>query len=328
LNRRHHLEISIGLIVHREEPRIVKGCLDSLNNALERAGIVAELVCVYTHFDTSAERTEIPNNQWFQNLGGFKNLTLIPILETQNSIGFKRNLILNLAHNPLLYFTDPDVVHHQNIFSDFLVHEKDLESPNCFGLTGPYFQRSESLFINFQLKIVDLFTQWSGAAYQGTKSQKLQVDHAPCGHLMLQRNKAIELGGFDDHFAKVGEDLDFSHRMSYQKGFYSFTKASTKHQLPGLHQSYRKFFDYGRAQIRVFEKNGLCTERIYRLLPLILLLFILVTASVFQSLTLIIGLLAFCFSIVGIYSLAMLFELGHVLSKQFGRKKQLSNAET
>ena len=115
-------------------------------------------------------------------------------------------------------------------------------------------------------------------SFQGTGVQKKLMNHAPTAHLLLDKEKALKMGGFDSHFKRVGEDLDFSHRCTQQGLSFLFTSSTVLHiQNLSLQNAIEKFFNYGRAQARVICRNGFIKARSYRMLPLGLFIFTLLS---------------------------------------------------
>ncbi len=346
------MNLTVGLIWHSEPEEILLRCLGTLNLALTEAGEQAELILVRTDWERRTKnRTEslaaarsAPDLEALRaNLKNFKSIQFIPASADQNSIGLKRNLILQQTKTELLYFTDPDVQHDQLLFVDFKgamrisiqcrienikkaeLKNTSAEQSRCLGFTGPYEHQSSNPFLQAQIDLLTYSSARLRLAYQGVNfGFDRWVDHAPMGHALFYVDRLRELGGISPYFDRVGEDLDVTHRASAKGLQFLYCSARTTHHLPGFLKSLEKFFHYGRAQILVQSRNGVSHIRWYRLIPLavafpiFLSIYYLVSAFQLETLgasELILAVLATFFlvglhiSVLGAYFWGMVFEI-------------------
>lgn len=299
--------ISIGLITHNESAHIIHNCLSSLDASLQEANTFAELIFIKTEFSTGNAGASHLTQNFFPQFKNFSKIILVPLLPAQNSISFKRNLILEMATEKYLYFTDPDVMHSKSMFKEFLSQLDLLKNENCFGFTGPLKQKSRNFFVNIQVRMIGLFSKFFGLAFQGTDLTDQKVDHAPCAHLFLDKDKTKVIGGFSERFESVGEDLDLSHRITQAGGHYLSIRTTATHSLPSYIESYRKFYNYGRAQIMVQLQNGTALIRWYRLIPFVVGITIVFLSQVHSFFIPVFA--VFTVSVLGAYFYGMVSEL-------------------
>lgn len=82
------------------------------------------------------------------------------------------------------------------------------------------------------------------------------VDHVPTNNILIRRDAALELGGFDSFFHRVGEDLDFSVRIRKVGKIIFNPNLKLSHKLPVDQNSWdKKMRLYGEAQMQVLLKN-------------------------------------------------------------------------
>lgn len=88
-------------------------------------------------------------------------------------------------------------------------------------------------------------------------SQQVIVDHVPTNNYLVRRKVALDLGGFDDFFQRVGEDLDFNVRLRKVGKIAYDPSFKVEHFFPPtVYDWYRKMALYGRAQSFIVLRHG------------------------------------------------------------------------
>lgn len=198
---------------------------------------------------------------------------------TTNNLGLARNLLLQKSQSPLVYFTDPDILHKSRSLSKlYSLCHLDLEKKHIIGYTGPVIHQSNNPKLHKTFSYFHTISKKMPLSFQIQNHMFLNsVDHAPTCHVLVKRADALEIGGFSSTLSIVGEDLDFSHRAyGLQKRFIFLPEAQVIHEqnfslLPWL----KKVFLFGRAQIAIHRLNWHLPLRIYRLLPCLFVLIFL-----------------------------------------------------
>jgi hypothetical protein len=206
-----------------------------------------------------------------------KHLTNFQYFENQfNNLGLARNIILNKAETNLIYFTDPDIEHCPKTLSSLIgFAEMNLTNEKIIGFTGPVIHKSKCLTMNEMFKNLQSLSQKIPFSFQIQNHIYLNtVDHAPTCHLLVIKKTALEILGFSAQIESVGEDLDFSHRTygANLRFLFSPNAPVIHHQNMNFRSWLQKVSVYGRAQIMVHKKNSDLPYRLYRLLPILLLI--------------------------------------------------------
>lgn len=219
---------------------------------------------------------------WIQNwiLQNVENALCIE--NPSNNLGYARQLILENSEHDYIYMTDPDI--ELKPFSLIkLIQLAETESLNdkslnILGYGGAVIHTSTTPLLQSTFNLISTLAKRLPFSFQVQNHSHLAtVDHLPSCHLLLKKKESLDIGGFNVLFAKVGEDLDFSHRAFNLNFRFVFLPSSQvlHHQNYSLEKWLYKMFVFGKIQIsvqRLHFKNGL---RYYRLLPLLgfLLLF-------------------------------------------------------
>lgn len=205
----------------------------------------------------------------------------ICIENPSNNLGFARQLILDKSTNEYIYLTDPDIDLIQgNLVKliQFANAEITNESNKKYaGFGGTVLHKSKNMFLQSTFDFMSKVTRFVPFSFQiQNHSDLVAVDHLPACHILLNKQIALDIGGFSAALVKCGEDLDFTHR-AYNKDyrFIFLPSAYVIHwQNLSMTKWFYKMFQLGRIQIPVQKINYRNGLRFYRLTPLLALVLI------------------------------------------------------
>jgi hypothetical protein len=262
--------LTVGVVFYREKASDLNVFFSYLQCSIDRA-----IKVLQTNVNFVFVFNDGHNETYLSVLTHLKTEFKFPfkiLINEKNNIGQARQMILVHSDTPLVYFTDPDVFQNEESLKNIFSSADLLKENNIIGITGPL----EHVFKLRHMNLIFQALSWAGSilqlSFQGVAKQRLLVDHAPTAHLLLNKSKALSVGGFRSQFERFGEDLDFSHRCTILGYAFHFSQSKVIHNqsIPFL-LIVEKFFKYGRAQTLVFMENGLIKNRCYRLLPMFLL---------------------------------------------------------
>lgn len=277
MNLRHLYEVTVGIVIYDEVSRIRR-----LVTSFEESSpdILIYWVFVLNHQDSEI-RLLIKNflNQLIPEAQCIENHV--------NNIAIARNLILKNCKTNWLYFTDPDIDHPPSSLKLLLsqtVHENNLEQ--IVGYGGPVHYKSTDFIIQ---KTYDFFANimphlpFSFLIQNHTYAKK--VDHIPTCHMLINRNKAIEAGGFNPNYRLYGEDLEFTHRLSNLNLNFIFVPSAIVYHWQNISffAHLLKMYRWGQVQISSTYDNLSQGVRWYRLLPGIMLLILMSSLVLLNS---------------------------------------------
>jgi GT2 family glycosyltransferase len=252
-----------------------------------------------------------------------------------NNLGFARQLILTHSTSELIYLVDPDIELQAKSVLKLVELSMATQQPyppnEVIGYGGQVTARSENVFLQNTFDLVSRLSKFSPFAFQTQNHQQTRtVDHLPTCHLLLKKSIALKVGGFSHLLGRCGEDIDFTHRafkMNYRFIFLPTSQVIHWQNLSIL-RWYYKIFCFGRAQISVQKINYRHGLRLYRLLPLILLIFTLglCLSSAYLSALILFTLVLFSLvktSLFGFFMILFSYSVGgliETISLLFGSK--------
>lgn len=263
--------ISVGVVFYNELPAVCDDFLNRLSKAIIRSQHsekrVFEIIFVLNSNDIELEN----------HLRKFLLSKSDPVLKvatkliknSENNIGLARKRIVESALTDWIYFTDPDVQFEEDLFQQFDAELKNIDQEKWLGITGRVVQSSDGPVLKSMFKFLSNLSGLFSFSFQSTSPYRgFKVDHAPTAHLLLNKNVVLQLGNFSEIFSRYGEDLDLTHRATMaQYSIYFGTTNVTHMQNLDFFDLIEKFFNYGRVQAKVFFKNGISRQRLYRITP-------------------------------------------------------------
>ncbi len=262
-------ELTIGIVVYDEITEISSLILNLKTEMNHHAShVLVDWIFILNHSDHNIRNTillEIKNILPYFNY--YEN--------SENNLGFARNIILTHAKTELVYLTDPDIEHSSYSLTQLLnLAILSQQEKHLMGFTGPVIHQSTKHEMNSMFSLLQYLSQKIPFSFQIQNHSFMNtVDHAPTCHLLLLRSRALGISGFSENIYFVGEDLDFSHR-AYGHGFRFLFSPKSKvihHQNMNLWSWCKKVRNFGRAQIMSHKKNSDLPFRLYRLIPILFL---------------------------------------------------------
>lgn len=259
-------------IVFYDEVNELKRLVPQLKTEL--SGYTVEWLFILNH-----EQREI--RQWIKKWISENISGAVCIENPSNNLGYARQLLLENAANPYIYMTDPDIdLKPQSLIK--LIQLAEVESLNdrslhILGYGGTVINKSTNYFLQTTNDFIFKLAKKLPFSFQIQNHSHLEtVDHLPSCHLLLKKEESLAIGGFSALFNKVGEDLDFTHRAYNEDFRFIFLPSSQVYHNQNLsfEKWLYKMFLFGKVQITVQKLNFSKGLRLYRFLPLLLLLII------------------------------------------------------
>ena len=233
--------LTVSIVLYNEEKNM-ESCLQALSKEIDS---VQENINVLL-IDNNSTDASIKKLQGF--LEKYKNTRLIK--RKSNNLGEARQEALENTKTSHLVFLDADCLVQEGWLSALLKTIDDW-SDDVGACGGVSLYEKERPWHFFAESLSQLFPWGRG------KGEKKQVSHMPTNNLIIKTSLALEVGGFDSFFDRVGEDLDFSIRLNKKYKIIFSPNFQVHHKLPLKYNDWlRKMSFYGRAQSFVFLKNG------------------------------------------------------------------------
>lgn len=240
------LTISIAVIVHNEAHNI-EGLLASID--LLASPVIEEVLIID---NASNDHTRSVVRSCSQQ---YPSLKLRLIDRSSNHLAEARNLAIQEAISPWIYFTDgdcrlqPTEWKRATTFLSKLSKQVEIAAMgggNITPVTRTLVSRG----------LLALRTNWWGhmGSIQVALPEKIQqVQLLSTCNLFLNKFWALKCGGFDKDFAYVGEDLSLCLRLQAAGGvLWAVPGIEVVHEQDrGLFFWFRKMFFYGKAQVDV-----------------------------------------------------------------------------
>lgn len=193
------------------------------------------------------------------------------------NIAKSRNIGLKEARHPYIAFIDADCLAPPDWLTTLVeailaYRQSDSQIIAVGGANIPPPQA------NFFQKTVGLarssFLIHHGSVQGKTYHQKTPVNHLPTVNLLYLKRPLIKIGGFDESFADIAEDLELSWRLKNQGyQFIYLPQSFVWHQLDrNLFSFLKKVFRYGKGRVWFFKKHPRAFNLLF-LLPISLLVF-------------------------------------------------------
>ncbi|HEY1080014.1 MAG TPA: glycosyltransferase [Bdellovibrio sp.] len=281
---KHVPGISIGIVFHNEQERISK-CLTGLLSAYRRYLQVPSPYPVEFIFvdNKSTDR----GRQLIEDFCLENALPYTLYISETNNLARSRNKILSLCKYQYLLSVDADcrpgeswLCRYMDLVSEF----KNVRWAAIGGENFPPLRENKTLYYcQSLLKKSPLLFLNSTQLLSSEKS--LQVLHVPTCNVLYKTEVLQNLGGFDDSFVRVGEDLDLSARLiqndwkiifAHGLGVEHFDKTDFK-------SWFLKSFRYGSVQPQILFSYPKATSRLRWIPFFVIVLLILLPALFFWT---------------------------------------------
>ena len=214
-NRTGHASLTIAIPTFGREKILV----DSINHLLQQSYSASEILVLDqtpTHEpETEAVLDKMDGNQ-------IRWIRLSP-----PSIPMAMNKALILAANPIVLFLDDDIVPAPGLVE---FHAASYNDPGIWAVTGQVLQPGQNVRdISYNSNITGIRSYMD---FPFNSSQSTIVQNIMAGNLSVRREKALEIGGFDENFIGVAYrfETEFARRIVRYGGKILFQpKASIRH---------------------------------------------------------------------------------------------------
>ena len=268
-------KVTVAVVFHNEG----KGINDLLNSIDQFIGDHAEDFPFLFIDNASSDNTGKIVQTW-----GKKNSSIEFELHTRrsNHMAYARQDALELTKTPWVVFVDADAVINPGWFENIQLVLEDLDQ-DVAGVGGHSDFFGDQYWHAYARSLGQLFPIGK------LPSKRVEVNHVPTNNYLVNRKMAVEAGGFNPFFQRVGEDLEFNVRLRKVGKIVYDSSFSVAHKLPDtVLQWYGKMALYGRAQTYVVleRRHGIPVEKFIPLLLCFLMVglmqsFPLITGSLF-----------------------------------------------
>ena len=182
------------------------------------------------------------------------------IINPVRGIAGSRNLGLVHAKYNFVAYTDSDCVVPKDwltkLVSGFEKYFK--EEPNLVAVGGSNIPpQGSGLLYNTLHIFLNTFLGSHGSVQGKRFSRDRFVNHLPTVNVMYQKQKVLNVGGFDVTFGNIGEDQDLSYRLEKQGyTFVYLADTAVVHKLrPTLKAWFRNMRLYGKGRMWLMRKH-------------------------------------------------------------------------
>ena len=286
-------EITIGVIFFNEQanlPRLLKSFETQIKEPIS-----ASFSFLFID-NSSTDHSKAIVENWMASNPQFSSQL---IARQKNHLSEARQQAAEQCQTHWLVYVDADTELDWGWAQGILTTYKDLAG-KATGIGGKsYFVPTQS-WHKWVVPLAEIFPL-------GRSKEIIEVDHVPTNNYLVNVKQVLEVGGFNQKFFNVGEDLDLNIRLRNKGPIYYSENFSVKHFLPANQtQWFQKMFRYGWAQSFVAMKNR---GGISPLKALPFLFLIILGVSLFYQ-TFVVGLILICslfFPRLRFYFLSFLF---------------------
>ena len=261
------LRVSVVVICCNEE-KYIEECLFSLASQNYPSYLFEVLIIE----NGSTDKTKELVKAFIKN---YSNMHLI--ISDVCGIAVNRNRGIFEANYNYVAFIDGDCTAEKEWLSSLEkgFREESNKNNRIAAIGGPNIMPKNANFFRKALSIA-VSNYWgnSGSLQAAIfKSKRILVEHIPTLNVLYDKNKILEIGGFDERTGNCGEDLELSHRLRWQGYDLIYdSNAVVRHQWRNTFLSWAKNMKlYGKATMLLVFKNRRFMKVRY-LAPIIVLL--------------------------------------------------------
>ncbi len=184
------------------------------------------------------EATEAALAAWAES-GAIRRLRLSP-----PSITRAMNTGLVEAHSPVVLFLDDDVIPAPGLIA---AHAAAYANPSVWAVVGQVLQPGETP--DDIPPPAERNGLWRGLGFPFNSTERSVVHNVMAGNLSVQRDQAMEVGGFDENFVRVAYrfETDFARRIWQAGGRVRFEPAASIRHLRATAGGTRTYIDHRRS---------------------------------------------------------------------------------
>ncbi len=245
------LKLSVVVICCNEE-KYIEECLFSLASQNYPSSLFEVLIIE----NGSTDKTQELVKSFIKN---YSNMHLI--ISDVCGTAVNRNRGLFEANSNFVAFIDGDCTAEK----DWLLslekgfREENNKNDRIAAIGGPNIIPKNANFFRKALSIA-VSNYWgnSGSLQAAIfKSKRVLVEHIPTLNVLYDKNKILEIGGFDESTGNCGEDFDLSHRLRWEGYLLIYdSKAVVRHQWRNTFPSWAKNMKlYGKSTMLLVFKN-------------------------------------------------------------------------
>ena len=233
-------EVTLVVIYYNEEKNLPT-LLDSFEY-IKGTGLTEQFQFLFIDNNSQDQSSKIVES-WIESKPWLKAKNLN---RQKNQMASARQQALNQVQTPWLCFVDSDVILASDWFEKAIKSISFADSKTAvIGGQSQYLVHHK--WQSFILPLANYFPLG--------KNKDHEVPHVPTNNYLLKKNTALEVGGFDPFFDRVGEDMDINVRLRKKYKIIYDPLFSVKHKAPeSILDWYYKMILYGRAQSFVFLK--------------------------------------------------------------------------
>ena len=209
----NELNLSVVVICHNEE-EFIEECLGSIASQDYNSSLYEVLIIE----NGSTDKTQEVVKSFIKD---YPNMNLI--VSDVCGIAANRNIGISEAKYKYVAFIDADCTAEIGWLSSLVngFQEESKKNNRIAAIGGPNILPKKANFFRKALSI-SVSNYWGNSgSLQGAifKSTRIIVEHIPTLNVLYDKEKVLEIGGFDEDNGNSGEDLDLSHRLRWNGYF-------------------------------------------------------------------------------------------------------------
>lgn len=330
LNKNEKIYISVGIVFRNEALRINR-LIEEIHSSMP-SNIVYEVIGYDNNSNDNSAIT-------FKAVSEALNISSQLIISDMNNMGLARDSILKNAKQQLVLFIDCDVsVTSSGLNTLFLDYRNSANENKISAWSGPLIISDKNDFQKMLRLIQNTWFGNFGSAQMKIDISSKNIYHAPTAFLLLRKSIYLDAGSFDKRLSITGEDLEVHLRL-VKNGYHIrwVSKASAYHDVAtAIVPWLKKCVKYGLAQTQIakIHRSFWFSKKC---LPIWLLLFMLILATI--SIKLFFLMLALYFLMIlitafnlnkkrTIYLIVILIftHFGYLIGELWGIFKKLDNS--
>lgn len=266
--------ISIGIVFHNEQERILK-CLSALSSAYSE--YVKQSSTLPVEFIFVDNKSTDSGSQVVEKFCRENYLPFSLYRTAANNMGRARNKVISSSKYSYLIFLDADCCPQKSWIQNYLKIIEDLKDEKWAAIGGENFPpiTGDNALYNCQRLLKKHPQLFLSSTQLLQVHENRQVRHVPTCNALYKKDVLREIGGFQDSFVRVGEDLQLSARLIHGGWKIIFAPGiGVEHcDKTDFKSWFLKCFRYGSVQLRVLLSYPKATSSL-RWVPALIILFL------------------------------------------------------
>lgn len=270
------MKVSVVVVTYNEENNISE-CLDSLLN--QECDDLYEILIIDGNSEDKTK--DIVNNY----INKEENVRLLN--NPKRTVSSNRNIGIKEALNDIILFTDADCVVPKDWIHKMVMgyNQIKLIDDMVVAVGGgnivpkDYNKFTEAIGIAFD-SLLGCLGSTQGKVYSKIK----EVNSLACLNILYDKEKLIQLGGFDEKLGNVGEDWDMNYRLR-EKGYklYFLPNLNIYHKMrPNIKKLWKQMMGYGCGRAIIIKKS-IRTLKVMYMLPIVFIIMMLISLLGFKK---------------------------------------------